>query len=361
MTKMIEQIPSEADDTLVALRSYEILTYPADFTLEVLTEKWKKKQIRLPGFQRRFMWTKTQSSKLIESFLLGLPVPPIFLYQDATNNDLLVVDGQQRLKSIVFYFSGVFGEKDDSKRRQSFNLSGLHEKSPYLGLTFEDLGESNEAAYNKLNNAVLRAFVMKQLEPEDDTSIFQVFERLNTGGVVLQPQEIRNCIYEGEFNDLLISLNTETPWRNIVGTTVPDKRMRDVEAILRFLALFHDSGKYDKPMKKFLNDFMETRRHLSQMEIDKLRKLFRETVEVVTGALGVKPFHIHRGLNIAVFDAVFTAFGKDKAKVTGSLRRRFATLLKDSDFIRWTSQSTTDKDVVPKRIRRARHVLFETA
>lgn len=360
MTRLIEKIPSEEDDTLVALRGYEILTYPADFTLEVLAEKWKKKQIRLPGFQRKFMWTKTQSSKLIESFLLGLPVPPIFLYQDRDNNELLVVDGQQRLKSIVFYFSGVFGEKDDSKRRQSFNLNGLHERSPYLGRTYEDLGESDKAAYNKLNDSVLRAFVMKQLHPEDDTSIFQVFERLNTGGVVLQPQEIRNCIYEGEFNNLLISLNTEALWRDIVGTESPDKRMRDVELILRFFALFHDSGKYDKPMKKFLNDFMDARRKLKQQETDRLRNLFMETAQAVTVALGAKPFHIHRGLNTAVFDAVFTVFGKHKSPVTGSLKRPFRTLLKDKEFIHWTSRATTDKDVVPKRILRAEHVLFGT-
>ena len=356
--KLIETIASEEEDRLVSLRGYEILTYPADFTLEVLVNKWKRNQIRLPGFQRKFMWTKTQSSKLIESFLLGLPVPPVFLYQDPDNNDLLVVDGQQRLKSIVFYFSGIFGEKSDARRRQSFSLTGLHEKSPFLNVTYEDLGESDKAAYNKLNNSVLRAFVMKQLEPNDDTSIFQVFERLNTGGVVLQPQEIRNCIYEGELNELLVTLNTEAQWRQIIGTTVPDKRMRDVELILRFLALLHNVNFYDKPMKKFLNNFMDSHRQPSSQELKKFASIFNDTVAAVLDCIGQKPFHVHRGLNTAVFDSVFTAFGRNRETATENLRSRFKILLKDKDYIQWVSRATTDKDVVPKRINKAEEILF---
>jgi len=125
--QLLDRIPSEEEDREVSLKPYEILTYPADFTLEVLVDKWKKKEIQVPPHQRRFVWTQTQSSKLIESFLLGLPVPPVYFYQDRKANNLLVVDGQQRLRSIVYFFSGVFGEAGTGKKKSSFNLVGLQE------------------------------------------------------------------------------------------------------------------------------------------------------------------------------------------------------------------------------------------
>src|SRR5204862_4091150 len=118
----------------------------------------------------------------------------------------------------------------------------------------------DSASLNRLKNSVLRAFIMKQIHPADDTSILEIFERLNTGGMILQGQEIRNCIYEGTFNELLKKLNTNNNWRKIVGTPTEDKRMRDVELILRFLALFYNVENYNKPMKMFLHKFMLTNR-----------------------------------------------------------------------------------------------------
>lgn len=99
----IESIDSETEDQESTPSEYKTKSYPADFTLEVLHNKWKKKQIVIPSFQRRFVWKQSQSSKLIESFLLDLPVPPIFLYEESKGT-LMVIDGQQRLKSIFFFF-----------------------------------------------------------------------------------------------------------------------------------------------------------------------------------------------------------------------------------------------------------------
>src|ERR1017187_7402429 len=166
--RFIQPIQSEQEDRDVSLRSYEILTYPADFTLEGLVAKWHKKEISIPPFQRGFVWTQAQSSKLIESFLLGLPVPPVFFYQERKDSGLLVVDGQQRLRSLVYFFSGLFGEASSTKRAKSFNLTGLDEHSPYHLVTCEQLRETNPAAYGKFQNSVMRSFVMKQLDPDDD-------------------------------------------------------------------------------------------------------------------------------------------------------------------------------------------------
>jgi Protein of unknown function DUF262 len=100
--ELFEPIPSEQYDSEVSLQGYEILSYPADFTLEVLVGKWKKEEIKIPPLQRRFIWSQLRASKLIESFLMGLPVPPVFFYQERGTNKLLVVDGNSDLLAIGF-------------------------------------------------------------------------------------------------------------------------------------------------------------------------------------------------------------------------------------------------------------------
>src|ERR1051325_3248391 len=107
---LFEAIESEELDRENSPPTYEINVYPADFTLEGLKKKLEDKELKLPEFQRSFVWTQKQASKLIESFLLGLPVPPVFLYVDRKDGKFLVVDGQQRLKTIQYFFDGYFGE-----------------------------------------------------------------------------------------------------------------------------------------------------------------------------------------------------------------------------------------------------------
>lgn len=384
----IAPVISEEEDSETALRPYEILTYPADFTLEILVAKWGKEEIRSPNLQRRFIWPQARASKLIESFLMGLPVPPIFLYQDREEGDLLIVDGHQRLRSIAYFFSGWFGEKDDPKR-VPFNLVGLSDDSPFSGVTFQHLEGASPPTIKRLKDCVLRAYVMKQLHPADnDSSIIEVFGRLNTGGMILQGQEIRNCVYEGEFNELLKRLNGSDDWRKIVGTTTEDKRMRDVELILRFLALFYDVKHYEKPMKEFLNTFMRAHRrapvvHLNDSEAKKkaiavkrvefaaqmkeFEDLFTQTAQAVVKYLGSKPFHVLRGLNAAVFDSVFTAFALHLDKVSdgnvsapkiNQMQAKYKALKVNRQYNKWVSAATTDKDVVPKRLKKAETMLF---
>ena len=365
--ELFENIPSEEYDSEVSLQGYEILSYPADFTLEVLVGKWKKQEINIPPLQRRFIWSQGRASKLIESFLMGLPVPPVFFYQERGTNKLLVVDGQQRLRSIVYFFSGLFGESDSKEGEVPFNLTGLAERSPYLDATYQKLRDGNEAAFNKLNNSVLRSFVVKQIDPQDDTSIFQIFERLNTGGVILQGQEIRNCIYDGSFNDSLNKLNKYGPWRKIFGSAAEDKRKRDVELILRFLSLFYTRKTYQKPMKQFLNTFMKVNRRASPEKIAEFEDLFHNTCDAVISTLGEKPFHVHTGLNAAVYDSIFTVFAGNLAaiaagyttdKARSKLRGRFEELTKHPAYIKLTSTGTTDEDIIPKRIKKADKALF---
>lgn len=387
----IAPVKSEEDDLEMPLCPYEILSYPADYTLEVLVDKWKQGGIRTPRQQRHYIWKINRASKLIESFLLGLPVPPIFVYQDRDDGSLLIVDGQQRLLSIAYFFSGWFGPKPqpgEKDKRVPFKLA-INEKSPFFGVDFDHLKKSDLRSFNRLKDSVLRAFVMKQLNPNDDTSIIEIFERLNTGGMVAQGQEIRNCIFDGPFNDLLIELNKNKNWRKIVGSAIEDTRMRDVELILRFLALFYDIKEYKKPMKEFLNGFMKTNRRpppdnpeasdAKQKAIATKQKefpikmthyeeLFKRTVDAVVLYLGPKPFHVRRGLNAAVFDSVFTAFARhiDNLRMdnptpseVNRIGAKFKMLTEDKDYFNFTSSATTDEEIVPKRLNKAYSFLFK--
>jgi hypothetical protein len=352
----VEEVESEKEDQDASLRTYEILTYPADFTLEVLVDKFHKDQILIPKFQRKFVWNQVQASKLIESFLLGLPVPAIFLYTDPETNKSLVVDGQQRLKTIAYFFEGYFGP-EERERRPVFRLKGLDESSPFLGKTYQDLSDVDPPAYLRLNDAVLRAFVIKQLDPEDSTSIYHVFERLNTGGTFLNPQEVRNCVRHGPLNDALMELNDFEPWRKILGRQKPDKRLRDVELILRFLALLHWGPQYAKPMKDFLNKFMDEYREVDMSQLDAFASQFRCTTEIILEALGGKPFHIRAGINAAAFDATYTAIAKHLDDLPSDLGARYSKLKSDGRFSAAIGSGTTDREVVHRRAEVAEEIL----
>lgn len=352
----IERVESELLDAESTQAEYEISTYPADFTLEGLSEKLRTGEILIPPFQRKFVWSVAQASRLIESFLLGLPVPPVYLFTEKESEKLLIIDGQQRLRSISYYFEGFFGEETRG-RRPVFRLTSLNERSRWAERSYADLEKYDEPSARKLRNQVLRSFIIKQIDPRDDTSIYHIFERLNTGGTTLAGQEIRNCIYHGRFNDLLMELNRNTSWRAIFGRRAPDTRLRDVELILRFLALSESSPSYGKPMKDFLSRFMSRHRNAPSEILKSFADRFAEVAAIVNNELGPKPFHVRAGLNAATFDAVFVALARGATYTPGELRARYRLLIANEDFIKATTSGTTDVETVRARFALASRAL----
>lgn len=353
----LEELQSEEFDLESTPATYEVITYPADFTLEGLVSKYRKGSMTVPGFQRNYVWNIKQASRLIESFLLGLPVPAIFLFTDEVNNEQLVIDGQQRLMSVVYFFDGYFGEADKGGRKKVFRLTGLNEKSRYHNKTYAELEDSDQAAFNKLNDSVLRAFVVKQLTPNGNTSVYHIFERLNTGGTQLVGQEIRNCVYHGEFNNLLCDLNKYENWRKIFGNNVPHKRQKDVELILRFFAFYENGDNYERPIKDFMSNFMRENQHMDAEKQERFKLLFKETCDQVVALLGEKPFHIWSGLNVAVFDSTFTALAKNG--FPSDLKTRFDSLKNDEDFVKGVRGATADDSIVELRMGLARQYLIQ--
>jgi len=337
----VEEIPSEDEDSEVGLPIYKISSYPSDPTLEGLYIKKKRDEFVIPRFQRGWVWSATQASRLIESFLLGLPVPSIFVYKEATGKQL-IIDGQQRLKTIWGYFDGVLPDGNP------FYLRGVDPQ--WNGLSYADLKEADKI---RLRDSILRVVIVEQVDPKDITSIYHIFERLNTGGTGLTTQEVRNCSYHGPFNDMLFKLNEYETWRLIFGLPKPDARMRDLELITRFFAL--GETEYSKPMKGFLNRFMG--RHQWEGENDVYERLFKDTVDKVHGALGGRPFHIKRGINAAVFDSVMVAFSKN-AKIPSNISQRYKKLLSNKTYAETIKAHTTDTDTVKQRLELAEEVLF---
>jgi len=348
MPDIMEKIPSEIEDQEMEVIVYKIANYPADFTLQGLYDKQEHDEILIPSFQRRFVWTLSQSSKLIESFLLGLPVPSIFLYKEKESQKLLVIDGQQRLKTIFGYFKNLFPDT-----RKTFYLKDVNLK--WKSKSFSGLSEPDK---RRLKDSVLRAVIVEQLDPKDNTSIFHIFQRLNTGGTILRPQEIRNCIYQGEFNNLLIDLNKKKEWREIIGLPNLDKRMRDVELILRFLALRYEYENYRKPMKDFLSNFMNEYKDKT-IKVKEFREVFEKTVSAIYKNLGSKLFRVKRGISATVLDSVMVAFAFNLDKIPDDIKSRYHQLLSEEQYVECIYKFTTDEKVIKQRISLARKKLFK--
>lgn len=336
--------------------SYDIASYPSDLTLSVVYEMWRNGDIVIPDFQRNFVWSIKQSSLLIDSFLQGLPVPQVFFHVDESNKSQ-VIDGQQRIMSVVFFLDGYFGSESVQGKKQVFRLQGLDVKSPFAKKRFEDLQDTHQ---RKLKSAVLRAINIRQLNPKGEaTSVYHIFERLNTGGTPLKPQEIRNCVFRGDLVRILRELNEDRNWRRILGKDTFDRHQKDVELVLRIFALSYFFAEYEKPMKEFLNRIMSREQRGTSARIHKFETAFGAVAAGIVKSLGDRPFHIRGPLNTAVLDAVFAALMQANAKVPHDLAERYEDLRRDKDFETATVSGTSDEAVVKRRFEAAHKHLLE--
>lgn len=354
-TEELEVEETESSDA-AAFITYEIATYPADYTLSVIDEMWRQGDIIVPPFQRKFVWTLKQSSMLIESLLMGLPVPQAFFYVDPNSRNL-VIDGLQRIMSVVYFFKGFFGEEVYQGKKTVFRLNGLSDRSPYANLTFEELSENDQ---RKLRGRVLRVINVRQIGPkDDDTSAYHIFERLNTGGTPLTSQEIRNCVFHGKLVETLAELNTNEDWRQITGKSAFDKHQKDIELVLRVLSFATRGDAYEKPMKEFLNVTMSHFQDAEASEIKRFAESFPRVCKSVVEQLGPKPFNINGGrINASALDAVLGTLCSISAQFPEDLAERYRALKSDSDFLETLSVSTSDTAIVRRRLAAVkRHLL----
>lgn len=338
---------AEADDTVLP-HHYGITSFGADYDVEGLVRRLRRGEIFIPTFQREYVWSQSEASRFIESLLLGLPVPGVILATDPDTNKLLVIDGQQRLKTIQFFYEGNFDPQTDERARRVFKL--VHVQPRYEGKTYQELEESDRI---HLDNSIIHATIVKQDFPEhDDTSVFHIFERLNTGGRRLFPHEIRVAIYYGSLIDCLRQWNDFPPWRNIFGRK--NKRLKDQELILRFLALHSDGANYSRPMSEFLNRFVMRNRNPSAAVLGQFEKAFKDTISAIGDAVGERAFRLQYAINAALFDSVMVAVARrlqaGAIENRQALRDAYQTLLANEAFRNAISGSTSDERSVATRL-----------
>jgi uncharacterized protein DUF262 len=331
-----------SDDDIAVPFKYDIASYGADFPVDTLVSRLDSKALFIPDFQRGFVWSQTQASRFIESLLLGIPVPGVFLAKDNPTSRLLVVDGQQRLRTLQYFFTGTF-----PKGNKPFALTGVQRE--FLGLTYEDLSTEDR---RRLADCIIHATIVQQTSPSDDqSSVYYIFERINTNNTPLTPQEIRACIYNGPFIDLLAILNKDPHWRSVFGKVNP--RLRDQELILRFIALYHASNQYDRPMRSFLNRYIGQNRFISKPQATEITELFTETITLADNAIA-RPFRLVNAINAAVYDSVMIGLARRIA--SGSTPRlstivsRYDALLEDHTFLENVERATADEESLKSRL-----------
>lgn len=337
---------------------FSITSYGADYPVDGLVKRVQDGDIVIPlfrlapvdgqttvGFQRELVWKKSQADRFIESLLLGLPVPSIFLVKEP-NGKLLVLDGQQRLRTLEGFYSGVF-------QGIEFKLGEVQER--WVGKTYKTLHPDDR---RRLDNSILHAIVVRQDAPsEDQSSIYLIFERLNSGGTILQPQEIRVALYHGAFAGLLSRLNENEEWRALYGRK--STRLKDLELILRFFALYFHAGSYSRPMKAFLNRYMAANRDLATQSEEVLRPLFDRTVSEIMAAIGPRAFRpFGAAVNAAVLDSVMYGVASRLANSNvvdrASLAAKYRELVDSQNFQHVVTRATADEENVKERLSAAR-------
>ena len=248
----------------------QVFTEKKDFPLSTLKEMVDDGDIiPNPEYQRDYVYTDKQASKLVESVLMGIPIPTIYLCVEE-DNTYSVIDGQQRITSLVRYL------------KNDFALNGLQELNELNGKCYKDLSKDIQ---KKLKSSSLSTITLLK---QSTALKYEIFARLNQGAVKLNPQELRNCIYRGTFNKMLDDIAETNPHLNYLFHD-DNNRKSYQERILRFFAL-RNYQDYQSSMLKTMNSYMELHRNDEEDEIKAAKDRFNNTIDIITQVLGNKAF-----------------------------------------------------------------------
>ncbi|MGQ4553577.1 DUF262 domain-containing protein [Dermabacteraceae bacterium CCM 9519] len=298
------------------------------------------------GFQREFVWTRPQMSKFIESLLLKFPIPGIFLVKDSDDR-MLVLDGQQRLTTLTRFWAGGFAL--------------THIGSNYNNKKFSDLTPQEQRV---LKNSIIHCTILTDTSKE---AIYSTYERLNTGGSNLKPQEIRTALFPGAFLQGISELNKHKDWRSLYdggNHLTPKTRLKDHELILRILALYSTHEMYNKPMKKFLNNYLQEFQNSDVYNFGGSE--FKEATTLLYKAVGINALRPNRIVNQAFTDSVLVGLmhrladqSKEQPTVE-SVKAAYDFLKMNKNMQSWTSYQTSDLPSVQNRINLSRET-FQNA
>jgi 5-methylcytosine-specific restriction endonuclease McrA len=268
-----DQLEPDLDDEPPASKPDDrpVTSQSSDWTISSLRDKLERGQLDLqPKFQREYVWNIRPElpSRLIESLLLEIPIPPIY-FGKVADGRLEMIDGQQRLTTLVNFVTN------------KFPLRKLHSMASLNHKFFKDLTKQQQ---EKILDSPIRSIV---IDAGANTDLrYEVFERLNRGSMILNEQELRNCVYRGPFNDLLAELEHEPYWRKAKGADEPEARFKEREMILRFLAFANRLPSYAGSLKRFLSEYMGQYAPRNAEALKSHSSLFRQTMQNIYSVFG---------------------------------------------------------------------------
>lgn len=336
----------DEEENLTHSTDRKLITQQYDLSINTLLEQWNDGTLTIPEIQRQYVWDNGKASRLIESLILNIPIPVVY-FAETDNVNYEIIDGHQRINSIVRYISNEFG------------LSGMKVLHDYSKLRFHQLPAHEQ---RKIKTRVIRAII---ISAESDPEMkFEVFERLNTGSIALNAQEIRNSTHRGKMNSKIKELTKLPSFRKMIGTEHPRRRMVDNELILRFFALERGYEDYKAPLSIFLNNYLEDSNQYDDQQIEELAQKFALTIDRIDAIFGKNAFKptdskntlTDRLLNRALAEAQLIAFSKvdnsnneiedNKAEIL----KNTADLFRDDKFLNSIQKATGNKSNVNYRI-----------
>ncbi|MCC6582701.1 MAG: DUF262 domain-containing protein [Chitinophagales bacterium] len=327
----------------------KIVSYNVANTVEVLKLKVDNEEINLkPEFQRDFVWDINRASLFIDSLIIGLPIPSIFLGKSKEDENYIVIDGQQRLKSAYYFMTGKFISDENET---IFSLRNLKDRA-WNNQTYAELDDKFK---KRIRNAVLNTTIIEDINSRPEV-VHDLFHRLNTGGMPLTDQEIRNCVYTGIFNKQLLDLNKNTNWRKLLDKNIPDKRLRDAELVLRFFALLHGVQNYAPSMKLFLSNYQKDNKNNNSF-IESNQTIFEKTVNIIYTEIGERAFKTTRSINKSICDSLMVAIAQTiiAGKELKNIKENYQRLIHDDDYKKHVTSGTSGETSVKGRIDLARN------
>ena len=270
-----------------------------DWPITALTGMLDRGQLELqPQFQREYVWALRPElpSRLIESLLLKIPIPPIY-FGNISGGRLEVIDGQQRLTTLVKFV------------RNEFPLCKLQRMSSLNGKFFKQLTLEQQ---EKILREPIRSI---EIDAAGNTDLrYEIFERLNRGSMALNEQELRNCVYRGPFNRLLAELEKDMSWRKVKGGPGPEPRFKEREMILRFFAFANRLPQYSGNLKAFLNDYMKQYAPQEDAALKAHASMFRQTMQNIYAVFGqnsARLYEVNPRSNNGSWDTKFSVTALD--------------------------------------------------
>lgn len=314
------------------------LSLEADFTVNSIIDKINRNKINLrPSYQREYVWTVRTASKLVESLMLNIPIPTMF-FHEVQSGLLEVVDGKQRLTSIWSFIQGAFPDGTP------FKLKGLEVFHELNDMTFNELPPDLQERI--LDHPLNVHTISRQSRPD---FVFEVFERLNMGATQLNEQELRNCIYQGLYTDLLCELSADEHLLSVYRSKQPHLRMKDRELILRFFAMQRTTpAGFASPIKSWLNEEIRENKDMTPQESAEMSAAFATTIRLVWEVFGDCSFR-------PVKKEAVSGDGPTEADLSGIFYRDYFENGEINvalwDTIMYAFAGRTEEEIVPNRER----------